>query len=149
MTWTPHVTVAAILEMQGRFLMVEEETPDGIRYNQPAGHLEAQESLIAAIQREVLEESAWQFQPAGLVGIYRWQLAPGETTYLRFCFHGSVTAHDPQRPLDQGIRAALWLPLDTLRLQSRQMRSPLVLRSLNDYLNGSRYPLELLHELAG
>jgi len=144
MFWKPNVTVAAVIERDGKFLLVEEETSQGLRYNQPAGHLEADESLLAAVTREVLEESAYHFVPQHLLGIYRWHSSDSDTTYLRFAFTGALTGHDPDRPLDNGILRALWLTPDEIRATQKRHRSPLILRGVEDYLAGKRYPLELL-----
>ena len=145
--WKPSVTVAAVVERDGRFLLVEEETVDGIRLNQPAGHLDPGESLLAAAARETLEETAFAFTPTQLLGIYLWRATPptGEAvTYLRFAFCGELGAHDPGRALDDGILRALWLTRDEITARAAQHRSPLVQRCVDDYLSGVRYPLELL-----
>ena len=110
--WKPNVTVAAVVEQDGRFLMVEEETDDGLRFNQPAGHLEKGESLVAAAAREALEETAHRFRPGFLVGIYQWPKPGSDITYLRFAFGGSVEGFEPERRLDDGIVRAVWLSLD-------------------------------------
>ena len=144
MIWKPNVTVAAVIERDGKFLLVEEETSQGLRYNQPAGHLEADESLLDAVTREVLEESAYHFVPQHLLGIYRWHSAESDTTYLRFAFAGTLTGHDPDRPLDTGILQAVWLTPAEIRATQARHRSPLILRCVEDYLAGKRYPLELL-----
>lgn len=144
--WTPRATVAAVVEQDGRFLMVEEQVDGGLRLNQPAGHLEDGESLLQAVIRETLEETAWHFRPEALVGIYRWR-HPGGETFLRFAFTGTVHDQDSSRPLDPDIRRTLWLDRDTLIAQQPQLRSPLVLRCVEDYLSGLRYPLELLQDL--
>jgi 8-oxo-dGTP pyrophosphatase MutT (NUDIX family) len=144
MIWKPNVTVAAVIEYDGRFMVVEEDTDDGIRINQPAGHLEANESLIAAVRREVLEETAWDFTPGALLGVYHWRHPSRDITYLRFAFTGTLDRHHPERPLDKGIRRALWLSLDELRANASQHRSPLILRCIEDYLAGQRAPLDLL-----
>ena len=144
MIWKPNVTVAAIIERDGRFLLVEEETAQGLRYNQPAGHLEADESILAAVTREVLEESADRFVPQHLLGIYRWHSAESNTTYLRFACTGAITGHETDRPLDTGILQAIWLTPDEIRATQSRHRSPLVLRCVEDYLGNRRYPLELL-----
>lgn len=143
MIWKPNVTVAAVIERDGKFLLVEEKTSQGIRFNQPAGHLEAGESLLQAVARETLEESAYTFTPQHLLGIYRWQAPESGTTYLRFAFTGEITGHDPLRPLDKSILQAVWMPLDEIRA-ARARRSPLVLRCVEDYLAGKCYPLDLL-----
>ena len=144
MIWKPNVTVAAVIERDGKFLLVEEETSQGVRFNQPAGHLEADESLLAAVAREVLEESAYSFVPQMLLGIYRWHAPESDTTYLRFAFTGAITGHDAARKLDTGILQAVWLLPDEIRAMQARHRSPLVLRCIEDYLAGKRYPLELL-----
>jgi len=144
MIWKPNATVAAVIEHDGKFLLVEEKTSQGIRYNQPAGHLEANESLLAAATRETLEESAYSFTPQHVLGIYRWHSPTSDTTYLRFAFTGAITGHDVNRQLDTGIIQALWLTPDEIRATQAQHRSPLVLRCIEDYLAGNRYPLELL-----
>ena len=142
--WKPNVTVAALVERDGRFLLVEEETDDGVRLNQPAGHLDEGESLVAACAREALEETAWHFQPRQLLGIYQWTRPQGDVTYLRFAFAGDLGEHEAQRPLDRGILRALWLtPAEIAASQSRH-RSPLVLQCVEDWLSGRRYPLELM-----
>jgi 8-oxo-dGTP pyrophosphatase MutT (NUDIX family) len=147
MRWKPNVTVAALVERDGRYLIVEEETDDGLRLNQPAGHLEQGESLLDAVRREVLEETGYSFEPQGLVGIYLADKAGSDITYLRFTFFGQVTAHHPERPLDDGIVAAHWLSADELAAQAARHRSPLVARSLADWQAGLRYPLELLQRV--
>ncbi len=148
--WKPHVTVAAIIEREGRFLLVEEEVLDDqgstvIRYNQPAGHLDEGESLVQACAREVLEETAWHFTPRQLVGIYQWRPPTRHLTYLRFAYCGTLGDHDADRPLDDGIRRALWLtPAEIHALRDRH-RSPLILQCIEDYQAGRRYPLELVN----
>jgi ADP-ribose pyrophosphatase YjhB (NUDIX family) len=148
MVWKPNVTVAAVLERDGRFLLVEEETEDGLRYNQPAGHLECSESLIDAAVRETLEETAYDFLPQYLVGVYNWRNEARGVTYLRFSFGGEITGHDAGRALDEGIVAARWLTLDEIRTLAPRHRSPLVLRCIEDWLAGRRYPLDLLTHYA-
>lgn len=144
MVWKPRVTVAIVTEQNGRFLMVEENASEGIRFNQPAGHLEDNESLLAAAVRECREETAWRFQPEALVGIYRWRNAHNGDTFLRATFCGRCNDHQPGLALDADIIAAHWLTLDEIRQRESQLRSPLVLQSFNDYLQGKRYPLDLL-----
>jgi 8-oxo-dGTP pyrophosphatase MutT (NUDIX family) len=138
------VTVAAVIEHEGRFLLVEEETDEGVRINQPAGHLEPDESIAAGAVRETLEETAYGFSPRALVGVYRWRHPATDLTYLRFVFCGEVGEHHARRPLDHGILRALWLTPDELRACAPSHRSPLVLRCLEDYLAGQRFPLDLL-----
>jgi 8-oxo-dGTP pyrophosphatase MutT (NUDIX family) len=148
MVWKPHVTVAAVIERDGKFLLVEEETDDGIRYNQPAGHLECNESLSEAAVREALEETAYTFEPEYLVGVYNWRSEVKDATYLRFSFAGKITGHDPLRPLDDGILSARWLTLDEIRTLAPRHRSPLILRCIEDFLAGKRYPLEMVTHYA-
>ena len=143
MVWKPSVTVAAVVERDGRFLFVEEEA-DGRRVlNQPAGHLDPGESLVAACAREALEETAHRVEPTALVGVYRWHYAVQDVTFLRFCFAGKVLGTE-KRPLDKEIVALHWLSLDELKARKAQHRSPLVLKCVEDYLAGKRYPLGLL-----
>ena len=139
--------MAAVIERGGRFLLVEEETADGIRLNQPAGHLDPGESLLAAAARETLEETAFAFTPMQLIGVYLWraeQAGGDAATYLRFAFCGELGAHDPGRALDDGILRALWLTREEIAARAAQHRSPLVQRCVDDYLRGDRYPLDLL-----
>lgn len=144
MIWKPNVTVAAVIEQDGKFLLVEEHTSQGLRFNQPAGHLEAHESLLTAVVRETLEESAYVFDPQHLLGIYRWHAPNSDTTYLRFAFTGRILAHHPERALDNGIVRAVWLTPEEIRACSERHRSPLILNCVEDYLAGKRYPLELI-----
>ena len=146
--WKPSVTVAAVIERQGRFLLIEEETSDGIRINQPAGHLDPDESLEQAVVRETLEETAYDFSPSALLGMYMSRYVSSRTgqtvTYLRFAFTGEVGAkHD--RPLDYGILRTMWLTYDEMMACREQHRSPLVMRCVDDYLRGKRAPLSLLY----
>jgi 8-oxo-dGTP pyrophosphatase MutT (NUDIX family) len=150
MIWTPRTTVAAIIADQGRFLFVREAPQGTPLINQPAGHLEDNESLPQAIRREVLEETGHRFEPLGLVGIYRYRIAQGDDqglTYLRYCFHGTATPDPLQPTLDDDIIDLLWLHPDEIQQGHLQLRSPLVLRCLQDYLAGRHYPLELLHDI--
>ena len=144
MIWKPHVTVATVLERDGRFLLVEENTDDGIRYNQPAGHLEFGEALSDAAIRETLEETGYTCVPDALVGIYQWRKPERDLSYLRFAFSGRVLAHDARRQLDEDIIAAHWLTPDEIRARQAQLRSPMVMRCIDDYLAGHRFPLDLL-----
>jgi 8-oxo-dGTP pyrophosphatase MutT (NUDIX family) len=144
----PSVTVAAVIERDGRFLFVE-ELQDGRRVlNQPAGHLDPDETLIAACAREVMEETAHRFTPTGLVGIYRWYYAPAEVTFLRFCFSGRILGTE-ERALDKDILALHWLSPQELRAKSAMHRSPLVQQCLDDYLAGKNYPIEVLSKTYG
>ena len=144
MVWKPDVTVAAVVERDGRFLLVEEHTERGLLFNQPAGHLEADESIVAAVARETLEETAWEFAPEHLIGVYRWRPPRGEVTYVRFAFSGGLGTHHAERALDRGIVRAVWLSPDEIRASRDRHRSPLVLRCMEDYLAGIRAPLDLL-----
>jgi ADP-ribose pyrophosphatase YjhB (NUDIX family) len=147
MIWKPNVVVAAIVERDGKFLLVEEEADGKIVLNQPAGHLDEGETLLHAVVRETLEETAWHFQPEALLGIYRWPNPARGVTYLRFAFTGHVTGHEPARTLDHGIVQAVWLTPDEIRAQRARHRSPQVERCINDYLAGQRYPLDVLKDL--
>jgi 8-oxo-dGTP pyrophosphatase MutT (NUDIX family) len=144
MIWKPNVTVAAVVEHEGRFLLVEEETERGLLFNQPAGHLEADESIVAAVVRETLEETAWEFVPEHLIGVYRWRPSGREVTYVRFAFSGRVGTHHADRALDTGIVRAVWLSPEEIRAGRDRHRSPLVVRCMEDYLAGIRAPLDLL-----
>jgi 8-oxo-dGTP pyrophosphatase MutT (NUDIX family) len=146
--WKPSVTVASIIERNGRFLLVEEETSDGIRFNQPAGHLDPNETLPQAVTRETLEETAYDFTPTALVGVYMSRYISSRTaldvTYLRFAFAGELGAlHD--RPLDTGILRTVWMTYGELLECQDKHRSPLVLQCVQDYLDGKRAPLSTLH----
>lgn len=147
MIWKPHVTVAAVIEDAGRFLLVEEQTEDGLRFNQPAGHLDEGESLITATIRETLEETAHHFQPTALIGIYRWQPPGKDLTYLRMAFTGEL-GEKTSRALDTGIVRTVWMSADEIRANHTKLRSPLVLRCVEDYLAGKRFPIDLLHDVA-
>jgi ADP-ribose pyrophosphatase YjhB (NUDIX family) len=142
--WKPNVTVAAVAEREGRFLLVEEETEDGIRFNQPAGHLDQGESLVAACARESLEETAWHFRPTALVGVYQWPRPSGDITYLRFAFAGELGEHEEGRILDEGILRAVWMTADEIRACTERHRSPLIWQCISDYLAGRRFPLDLV-----
>jgi 8-oxo-dGTP pyrophosphatase MutT (NUDIX family) len=144
--WKPSVTVAAVIEQDGRFLLVEEETREGLKLNNPAGHLDPGESLPHACAREVLEETAYTFAPTHVVGVYLSRVRkPGDDfTYLRFAFCGRLGGHDPERELDEGIVRALWMTPDEIRASQARHRSPLLLRCVEDYLAGKRHPLDLV-----
>ena len=147
--WKPNVTVAAIIEHDGRFLLVEEHTRDGLKLNNPAGHLDPGESPQTACTREVLEETAYDFTPTALVGVYLNRFtktgSQEDLTYMRFAFTGRIGAHYADRALDTGIVHAVWMTADELRACPERHRSPLLLRSLEDYLAGQRFALELVH----
>lgn len=142
--WKPNVTVAALIERDGRYLLVEEQTDDGIRLNQPAGHLDENESLVEACARETLEESAFQFEPTALVGVYQWKRPQGDITYLRFAFAGTLGAFDPARKLDEGILRTVWLTPEEIQASQERHRSPLIWQCVADHLSGQRYPLALI-----
>ena len=142
MVWKPSVTVAAVIERDGRFLLIEERIDGRLVLNQPAGHLDPGESLVAACRREVMEETAHHYEPEGLVGVYRWHYAPKDVTFLRFCFFGKPGMAE-QRPLDKGIVGVHWLTPTELKHRSSEHRSPLVQRCVDDYLAGRRFPLDL------
>ena len=147
--WKPHVVVAAVVEQDGRFLLVEEHTDEGIRFNQPAGHLEEGESLLDAVRREAFEETAHHFEPEALLGIYRWR-HPGkpQKTYLRFAFTGRITGFDPTAALDEGILRAVWMSAEEIAASRLLHRSPLLQQCISDYQAGQRYPLDLLMDFA-
>lgn len=146
--WKPSVTVAAVIERGGRYLLVEEHTPEGLRLNNPAGHLDPGESPADGCAREALEETTHRFVPTALVGVYlsRFQRpATGEDiTYLRFAFCGELGDVVPGRTLDDGIVRTLWLTPDEVRASVARHRSPLVLRCMEDHLAGRRFPLDMV-----
>jgi len=147
MIWKPNVTVAAVLEQDGKFLLVEEETADGLMFNQPAGHLENGETLLAGVVREVQEETAYRFEPTGLLGVYHWRHPKKDLTYLRFAFLGNITGHDPAQPLDEGIVRACWLTPEEIRATQARHRSPQVLQCVEHYLAGQKFPLSVMTHL--
>lgn len=144
MIWKPNVTVAAVVQRDGKFLLVEEETDAGLAFNQPAGHLEQGEALIDAVIRETLEETAYHFKPTHLVGVYNWRHPSKDVTYLRFAFAGELRGYEAERQLDTGIIGARWLTLDEVKATQGRHRSPLIRRCIDDLLAGKRYPLDLL-----
>ena len=143
-----HITVAAVIEREGRYLLVEERSGGRIVYNQPAGHVELGESLLEAVIRETWEETAWRFQPQALSGVYQWTSPENHNTYLRFCFTGLCQDHDPHQALDTGIIRTWWLTRDDILARTEQHRSPLVLHCIDDYQAGKRYPLELYTDVS-
>ena len=151
--WTPSVTVAAIVEKDGRYLLIEEHTQEGLRLNNPAGHLDPGESLIEACARECLEETAHPFQPRALVGIYQSRFHRAakngkpaeEITYVRFAFSGDLSSRMAGHALDDGIVRVLWMTLAEVRASAAMHRSPLVLQCIEDHAKGQRFPLELIH----
>jgi len=147
--WRPSVTVAAVIERDGKFLFVEEVASGRRVINQPAGHLDPGESLAAAVSREVLEETAHRFVPTGLVGIYRWRYDKEDVTFLRFAFHGRVEGVEADRALDKEIVAAVWLTPAELAERRAEHRSPLVQQCVDDFLAGRSFPLEVLSKAYG
>lgn len=151
--WKASVTVAAVIERGGRFLLVEEETPDGLRLNQPAGHLDPGESLIHAVIRETLEETAHTFEPRALLGCYMARphsagtaaRPGGDITYVRFAFTGELGALDAGRQLDVGIVRTVWMSADEIRACPERHRTPLLLACIEDYLAGKRFALDALY----
>lgn len=142
------MTVAAVIERENLFLLVEEQIAGRRVFNQPAGHLEADESLLDAVHREVMEETAHPFEAESLTGIYQYPVPDSQRCYLRFCFAGRVSGALPDRPLDEEIVATHWLSLEQIRKLEEQLRSPMVLRCIEDYLHGARLPLNTLHYLS-
>ena len=142
--WKPNVTVAAIIVRDGKFLLVEEETSEGMRLNQPAGHWERDETLKEAVVREALEETAYEVEPEALLGIYTTYNLARDITYLRFAYVCRVTGYDPGRALDKGIVQAVWLTPEKIAESPIRHRSPLVSRCVQDYLAGQRYPVDLV-----
>lgn len=147
MVWKPNVTVAAVIEKEGRFLLVEEKTDTGTYFNQPAGHWEADETIVQGVVRETLEETGYDFAPHALIGIYRWHNRRNRLIYLRFAFSGEAVAFHEARTLDHGIIAAHWLSYDEVVLQKPRHRSPMVLRCIDDYRAGHRFPLTIFAHL--
>jgi phosphatase NudJ len=147
--WKPNVTVAAIIERGGRFLLVEEATAEGLKLNNPAGHLDPGESPADGCAREVLEETAHRFRPTALLGVYLSRVMHRPTgkdvTYLRLAFCGELGQHDPARPLDRGIVRTLWLTAEEIRASIERHRSPLLMRCVEDYLAGVRHPLSAIY----
>jgi 8-oxo-dGTP pyrophosphatase MutT (NUDIX family) len=151
--WSPSVTVAAIVEKEGRYLLIEEHTPEGLRLNNPAGHLDPGESLAEACARECLEETAHPFKPTALVGVYQSRFHRAakngkpaeEVTYLRFAFSGDISPPIKGQALDQGIVRTLWFTLDEVRASTALHRSPLVLQCIEDHAKGQRFSADLVH----
>ena len=147
--WTPRVTVAAVIERDGKFLLIEEETALGLKLNNPAGHLEPGETPAQGCAREVLEEAAYDFTPTAVLGVYfarsRKNSTGEDQTYLRLAFCGELGAHHAGRPLDEGIVRTVWLTADEVRATSARHRSPLVLKCIEDYIAGVRLPLSAVY----
>jgi len=147
MSWHPHTTVATVVERDGRFLMVEENADGEVVFNQPAGHLEAGESLIQAACRETLEETGWAVDVVNFLGIYHYTSTANGVCYVRCCFIARPLHRDHGRQLDAEIIQAHWLTPEQIRQPGRRLRSPIVLRVLDDYLQGTAYPLSLINTL--
>ena len=151
MIWKPHATVAAIIERDKQFLMVEEIVNNKRVFNQPAGHLEPDESLIDAVIRETREETAWRFEPQSLVGVYLWKNEaseqPSEDSFLRFAYCGTCSDFEQAQQLDEGIIATHWFSKEDLLQRCDQLRSPLVMQCIDDYLDGRRFPLEITRQI--
>jgi ADP-ribose pyrophosphatase YjhB (NUDIX family) len=147
MARTPDITVAAVTETDGRFLLVEERINRRLVFNQPAGHVEQGETLLDAVIREVREETAWGFEPRELLGVYLWRNPSSGRSTMRFAFTGRVMDHNAQQPLDRGIVCTHWLSRGDLMQREPRLRSPLVLRCVEDYLGGTRMPLESVAKL--
>lgn len=145
MRFKPNVTVAAVIADGDKYLVVEEESNERLVINQPAGHLEKDESLIQAIRREVIEETAYEFIPESIVGIYMYPNSTAEITYMRVCFTGVFGQHHPEQKLDDGIIRAIWMSRDELQTNPERLRSPMVIQCIDDYLAGKRYPLDMLY----
>jgi ADP-ribose pyrophosphatase YjhB (NUDIX family) len=146
MDWNPHITVATVIEDNGRFLLVEELKGGRLVLNQPAGHLEPNESLRQAAVRETLEETGWDVELTGLLGIYLYTAPSNGVTYQRVCFTAKALTHHAERPLDEGIQRAVWLSRDELASDPSRWRSELILRCVDDYLAGTAASLELVRD---
>ncbi len=147
MTWRPDLTVAAIVQRDQQFLIVEERIGGALVFNQPAGHVEDGESIVEAAVRETLEETAWRFTPRHLLGLYLWRNPANGASVLRVAISGEVSGHDSTRPLDTGIVAARWMSAAALRAEPARLRSPLVMRCIDDHLAGVRHDLAALNHL--
>ena len=148
MQWQPHITVATVIEDQGRFLLVEEMAEGRAVFNQPAGHLEANESLLQAALRETLEETGWGVELTAFIGAYQWTSPRDGKHFLRMAFAAEPRRHHPDRPLDEGIVRALWLTPGELAAESARHRSPMVWMVAQDFLAGRRLPLNALTHVA-
>lgn len=146
MCWTPHATVATVVERDGRFLMIEEVSSGHVVLNQPAGHLEENELFAEAALRETMEESAWKVELKYVVGMYAYKSPNSKITYHRLCFAADAVQHYPDSPLDDGIIRTLWMTREELEANKERLRSPTVLRCIDDYLAGKNYPLDFVFE---
>ena len=145
MRWKPNATVATVIEQNGKYLLVEEIAENQLVYNQPAGHLEENETYAEAAVREVLEETGWDVQLDAVQGLYTYFAEINQTTYHRMCFTGTALQHHPEYKLDEGIQRAVWLSLDELKA-SGKARSPLVIKCIEDHIAGKRFPLDFIYE---
>lgn len=145
--WRPHVTVACVVARGAHYLMIEEEVGGRLVYNQPAGHLDDGESLARAAVRETLEETGWTVELEHLLGVHQWRSTEHGEGVVRFSFAARALSHDPERPLDKGIRRALWMTRAEIAALGERLRSPLVLLSVDAWLAGRRYPLDALSSL--
>jgi 8-oxo-dGTP pyrophosphatase MutT (NUDIX family) len=143
--WYAHVTVATVVEQDGRFLLVEEHSPDGLVLNQPAGHLDPGESLQEAARRETLEETGWHVEIQGLLGLALYTAPGNGVTYHRTTFYGRTLQREDKPELDTGIARCLWLSYEEMQAESARMRSPLVLAAVDQYRSGQRTPLEFVY----
>lgn len=146
-SWQPHITVAAIVERNGRFLLIEEEADDDVVINQPAGHWEEGETFAEAAVRECFEETGWKIEITGLVGVYEYQPPGSDHAYVRFAFSAKPIAHDASQPLDAGIRRWFWMDQNELRMEVYRHRSPMVQQCLEDYWTVKRWPLSVVNHL--
>jgi ADP-ribose pyrophosphatase YjhB (NUDIX family) len=146
MDWYPHATVAVVVEKDGKFLLIEEQSSGEIVFNQPAGHIEEGETFVQAACRETLEESAWHVKPHYLIGFYVYRSSTNNKTYHRACFYAEAIKHDADRTLDEGIIQTVWMTRDEVESNMHKLRSPMVLQCIDDYIAGKQYPLELIHE---
>ncbi|MDH5546520.1 MAG: NUDIX hydrolase [Gammaproteobacteria bacterium] len=142
--WKPRVTVAAVIERENKFLIVEEEIDGKIVLNQPAGHWEDGETLIEAVIRETREETGWLFSPEAIIGIYHWRHPRSGDTYLRFAFCGEISDYNANQPLDDGIVAANWYTKEELQKRGAQHRSPQLMLCIEEYQRGIRVPLDII-----
>ena len=146
MSWPPHITVATIVERSGKFLMVQELSNGRLVYNQPAGHLDPGETLQQAAVRETYEESGWHVKPTAVVGVSKYVAPHNGTVYYRTTFVAEALEHDSNAVLDDGIQQAVWMSIEDIRKAYEHLRSPLVLKNIEQYLAGERYPLSIIFE---
>ncbi len=147
MIWRPDLAAAAIVQRDNRFLIVEENIRGSLVFNQPAGHVDDGESIIDAVVRETLEETAWHIRPLALLGMYLWRNPQNGHSILRVAITGEVIRHEPDRQLDVPVVAAHWMEREALLAQPAKLRSPLVMRCIDDYLAGQRHDLSALNYL--